>query len=994
MLRHADYTQQRIRQLIERLESRIYPQRQPVEQLTVAGPMGRINYAEAQMLPDFKAAKAGDQYGPVWATFWFRASTTVPKEWAGKRVDFLWDTQSEATLWRDGESVQGLNMTHGDRPDAILFRKAKGGEAVSLQIEMACNNKFGVSESSGVAHGPALLSPYYLRRCEIAIFDQAAWDLYFDAKTLFDLYTELERDGDVSEKSLAGLLLSELNRFCNVVNVQDAATWPVAREILTALYKNKNGTRQFELSAIGHAHIDTAWLWPLAETHRKCERSFSTAVAYMEEYPEYRFACSQAYQYEVIKQRNPHLYERIKKAVKSGQWVIVGGTWIEPDCNIPSGEALCRQFLFGQRYFQKEFGVTCREFWNPDVFGYNGQLPQLMRLAGMTRFLTQKLSWNRFNRPQHHTFTWQGIDGSEVLAHFPPADTYNAFMNQRDYTHMRWVRDNAKLFKDHDRSNHGMMLYGFGDGGGGPTKPMFETLRRVKDLQGVPRTEQRTSDEFFTLLEANITDRPLQIGELYFEFHRGTYTSQGLVKRNNRKAEILLHDLEFLGTANRSTIEYPKAEIDDLWKTLLLNQFHDILPGSSIGEVYSDSAKQFEELFAKGEKLLAVNAKGGKQLVNTTGFDRKEVAEDGTSLAMIQAKPYAAATSVKADDAVTIETPGGAYVLTNKHLIVTIAKNGVVTSLIHRASGRESLDGEANVFEMYDDKPTVHDAWDVDPFHIETRRVLPGATEAKVKLKGALRAELEFIYAFGKSKMTLVIRLDAASPRIEFHCDVDWQEREQMLKVAHAVNARALNATYEMQFGVVERPTHYNNSFDLAKYEVPYHKWFDLSEYGFGCAVLSESKYGGSTFGNVMRLSLLRGPMSPDPECDRGQHTFAYALMPHAGGWREAGVTGEAYRFNYPLRHGGYASTESFAAIEDANVVLDTIKPAEEGAATVYRAYEAHGARGTARMKLAKPASHAVLCNILEEEGEALKIDNGQVVFDYTPYQIISIKVT
>src|SRR5271170_2266674 len=440
MQRYNDYTQGRIRQLVQQIAGRIYDQHLPIEDLLVAGPTDRITYSAAQELQGFHHAKLGDQFGPHWATFWFRARVQVPTEWKGARVDLLWDSQSEATLWIDGKSVQGLNMTHGDRPDAILLEAARGGETLSFQIEMACNTKFGNAPFVGPPRPTPLLSPYYLRRCDIARFNARAWDIYFDALTLIGLYDQLHRDGDASQKSWAGLLLSELNRFCNEFDIDEQSTWPAAHKILRELYRNTDGTRQLEISAIGHAHIDTAWLWPLAETHRKCERTFSTATTYMRDYPEYRFACSQAYQYAEIKKRNADLYSRIKQRIQSGQWIVVGGTWIEPDCNIPSGESLCRQFLFGQRFFHREFGVRCKEFWNPDVFGYNGQLPQIMNLAGIRRFLTQKLSWNRMNKPEHHTFTWQGIDGSEVLAHFPPADSYNVFMYEPGHSHVTWLR--------------------------------------------------------------------------------------------------------------------------------------------------------------------------------------------------------------------------------------------------------------------------------------------------------------------------------------------------------------------------------------------------------------------------------------------------------------------------------------------------------------------------------------------------------------------------
>ncbi|MBC8107139.1 MAG: alpha-mannosidase [Anaerolineae bacterium] len=996
MLRHPDYTQTRIKLLVQRLADKIYAERQPITALEVAGPTERISYSQAQELSSFRPSKVGDQFGPQWATYWFRASARVPQEWKGSRVDLLWDSQSEATLWIDGKSVQGLNMTSGDRPDAILLDRAKGGDDLKLQIEMACNRKFGIAPFVGPMPDSPAISPYHLRRCEIARFNPDAWKLYFDALTLYSLYAELAKDGDVSEKSWAGLLLKELNRFCNEIDVDDESTWSAAAKILKDLYNNTNAPRQFEVSAIGHAHIDTAWLWPLAETHRKCERTFSTATNYMRDYPEYRFACSQAYQYDVIKQRNPDLYKRIKDRVKSGQWVIVGGTWIEPDCNIPSGESLCRQFLFGQRYFEREFGVRCKEFWNPDVFGYNGQLPQIMQLSGITRFLTQKLSWNRFNRPQHGTFTWQGVDGSEVLAHFPPADTYNAMTNGPE-GHVKWLRDNIKLFKDHDRAHHGVMMFGYGDGGGGPTKDMLEVMHRCEDLQGLPRLKQRSSDEFFELIEKDLTDRPLQVGELYFEYHRGTYTSQSLVKRNNRKAENLLHDLEFLAIAMSPAKSYPRAEINKLWEVLLLNQFHDILPGSSITEVYEDSAAQFRDLFTDGERLAESIAGRGKTLVNTIGVPRREVIEQDGKLQLVAAKPFAAAVLERASSTrANVKHERNRFVLSNQHLNATFDEGGKLVSLVHNSSSRETMAAPGNVFELYDDRPNDFDAWDVDPFHLETRKVSDPAHRASIVRDDPLRVEVRFEYTIGKrSTLTQTVRLDVDSPRLEFHCDIDWQEHQTFLKVAYPINARSMNATYEMQFGNVERPTHYNTSFDLARYEVPLHRWFDFSEHGFGCAILSESKYGGSTFGNTMRLSLLRAPESPDPTCDRGQHQFAWSLMPHVAGWREAGVVAEAMRFNSPLRLVATAPTESFASCDDANLMMDTIKRAEDSDAAIVRLYECHGARGTARLTFNTRFDKATPCNVLEEPtGSPIAPGTSRTIeIAYEPYKVISLRL-
>jgi alpha-mannosidase len=997
--RYPDYTRDRLRQLTDKLQSRIYAQVHPLAELLVSERLDdRISYTDAQKLTSFRPAQFGEQFGPLWSTFWFRCRAVVPDAWKGRRVDLLWNTFAEGTLWVDGRSIQGLNHepVTGEGPtrrDATLATKAKGGESIEFQVEMACNGLFGWEDVWPTPY--TRISRFVLEQAEIALFDDEAWELYNDFAVLQALEAEQSK-GDL-DKTWSGTLLAELNRFANLYDAQDRATWREGSKILKALYKNHNGTRVHECSAIGHAHIDTAWLWPLAETQRKCERTFSTQTAYMVQYPEYRFACSQAQQYDWIKQRNPDLYERIKKRVKSGQWVIVGGTWIEPDCNIPSGEALVRQFLVGQRFFQKEFGVTCGEFWNPDVFGYNGQLPQICRGAGITRFLTNKLSWNRFNKPHHHTFTWEGIDGSEVLTHFPPTEDYNAVVT------VEQMRKGARDYKDHDRSTQSIVLYGFGDGGGGPTRLMIERLKRYEDLQGLPRTRMTNTEEFWERLEKDITDRTRQVGELYFEYHRGTYTTQAATKRGNRKSEILLHDAEFLSAiAHRlNGYQYPAEQLDHLWKLVLLNQFHDILPGSSITLVYEDSARHYAEIERAATALIqsAADAVGGG-IINTTAFAREEVIEVNGSLAMVQAPAYGIGQVVASNEASVfiLQEASGEVILENEYLRAALQPDGSLTSLLLKYSAREALSGPGNQLLIYEDDPTAWKAWDVDPFHMEMESVCPAATSVEVVQQSPLRVEVAFERKIGRtSSMRQVVRLDAAARRLEFHCDVDWQEENRMLKVAFPVNVRAMNATYEMQFGNVERPTHFNTPYDLARYEVPGHRWSDLSEHGFGVALLSESKYGFSTYGNTMRMSLLRSPKRPDPEADMGKHLFVYAIMPHAGGWREAGVVAEAACFNMPLRipsQNAAASQSSFAWVEeDTNLVLDTIKKAEDSDALILRLYECHGSRGTAVLKLGFAAAEAVLCNLLEEAGKPLEVIDNAVALTYTPYQVITLRI-
>ena len=998
MTRYTDYTRTRLKLLGDRLRQAIYAAKAPLDELMVAGPTDRIGWQAAQRL-EYRPARLGQALGPEWATFWFKAKTKVPDAWAGQRVDLLWVTHSEGTLWRDGKPAQGLNFEpvsggyhwYGTRSDAVLSEQARAGETLEFQIEVACNGPFGVRERRFQSE-----NPYLLDRAELALFDAEVWSLYYDYLVLSDLEAEGERGLDAS---WTGVLHRELSNFANVLDLDDRSTFAEARSILKRLYDHKNGSHAFQLSAIGHAHIDTAWLWPLAETYRKCVRSFSSVLAYMERYPEFRFACSQAQQYEWMREREPELFARIKQKVDGGQWIPVGGSWVEPDCNLPSGESLARQLIFGQRFFRKHFGRICNEFWQPDVFGYNGQLPQLMRLAGMTRFLTQKLSWNKFNKPEHQSLRWQGIDGSEVTAHFPPADTYNSVASVRE------LCDARAWFKDHPSSQHGFMLYGDGDGGAVPTPHMLEVLRRAKDLQGLPRTEQRSSDEFFGLLEAEEHELPLLVGELYFEFHRGTYTTQAKTKLGNRRSEDLLHDVEFLSAvAGRlGRAGYPADELERAWKCVLTNQFHDILPGSSIGIVYEEAERDYatleKDLGGLRERVAQSLVEPGDSPLplNTLPFSRRELVEHPRAgLLWVECEPYAIGRLAEAPEQVSLTTlERGGFLLENAALRAELLPDGSVVSLLHRASGRETLTAPGNVFELYDDQPNECDAWDIDPFHLETRRQCPPAHDVRVLASGGLRAALQFERRIGqKSTLRQVVRLDAGARRLEFHTEIDWQETHKLLKVAFPADVRAMNATYEMQFGVVERPTHYNTRHDFAKYEVPGHRFADLSEHGFGLALLSDCKYGYSTLHGTMRLSLLRAPTSPDPKADIGQHRFAYALYPHQGSWQDAAVVAEARRFGVPVVWTrGKAAPRSFFASDDPNLVIDTVKKSDEGYALVLRLYEAHGARGRARIRTSLPFSRASLCDLLEREVSPVPVQQGMLELAYRPYQVLTLKL-
>ena len=1006
MLKHPDVTKARLLRFATELKALIYPASTAIEKLEVFSAPGRIPFAEA-MKGKYRTAKVGERFRPVWSTHWFRVSYAIPKEWAGEEVLLHFDSSSEGCVWKDGVPIQGLtsyNWAQEDvRPYFTLVEKARGKERGSLYVETAINGLFGLSNGFGQPHGDAL---GHLRNVRLVTRDRAAWDLQWDFATLREMAEKLPVDG-----LHQGPALTAANEMINAVTLGDRSTYAAGRAIARKFLAARNGDRNHHVSAIGHAHIDTAWLWPLAETMRKCYRTFSTAVRMMDQYPEYKFVCSQAQQLAWVKAQQPGLYAKIKAKVKKGQFIPAGGTWIEPDCNIPSGESLVRQFLIGQRFFKKEFGAICREFWNPDVFGYSGALPQIMRGAGIRYFLTQKLSWNQFNRPTSSTFLWEGIDGSRVLTHFPPTDTYNAFASIEE------VQKHITNFKDKERAGESYMLFGFGDGGGGPTEEMLERLRRLKNVAGLPEVAIRTPQEFFRRCDEDLKDPLVWSGELYFELHRGTYTTQAANKRDNRRSEELLHDVEFLAAMGRQLkgARYPHAEINRLWETVLLNQFHDIIPGSSIHEVYEDSARDYADVLAKAEKLrdqaaarllpAAPTAKGNHILaLNTLSWPRREVVTrpNGRGAVFADAPAYGYAIDepeTATADPVTLQQGKQGFTLENGLVRAKFDGQGRLTSFFDKRHRRETIEAgeKGNQYVLFEDRPAMWDAWDVDIHHLEKRRHVGEVKALRVIEKGPLRVTVEVELGISEQASLIQrISLSAESPRLDFEATVDWHEKDQFLKVEFPLALRSDYATYEIQFGHVRRPTHFNTTWDFARFEVSAHRWADLSEPGYGVALLNESKYGYACHGNVLRLSLLRASKSPDATADMGKHRFRYALFPHAGGPQLGGVIPEAAAFNQPLRVFATSAeprSESFFALDNPAVVLDTVKKAEDSDALILRLYESHGAHQVARLDSRLPIRKASRVNLLEDGNEIVRATKGRINLTLRPFEVVTLKI-
>ncbi len=985
MQKHRALTLQRFERFKDELRAGVYRARQALDLHIYAAP-GRITYAEA-LAGTYAPVALGTRLGPLWSTHWAKLNIIIPAGWAGEEVHLRWDSSSEACIWRDGHPLSGLSGSgdydgspyHDTYP---LTEAARGGEQQMLYIEIAINNPFGQPRDA--------LDLGLLRTAEIAVFHPDIWALYWDFVVIGDMARHLPEDSPRS-----GEALRVANAMINAYWGEDVAP---ARDIAAAFFAQQNGDAGHRVYALGHAHIDTAWLWPLAETKRKCVRSFSTALRLMDAYPSYQFVCSQAQQLAWMKAEQPDLYAHIQARAREGRFIPVGGAWVEPDCNIPSGESLIRQFLYGQRFYQQEFGQMHQIFWLPDTFGYPAALPQIMQGAGIRYVLTQKLSWNQFNKLPANTFYWEGLDGSRVLTHFPPADTYNGLGNVEE------ILGSVARFRDHDRSHYSLYLYGFGDGGGGPSEAMLEGLNRMADVNGLPRVVQAGPDDFFETCEAGAHDLTTWVGELYFEAHRGTYTTQAFTKWANRRAEGLLHDVEFL--ASLLPDDYPRSELDRLWQLVLLNQFHDILPGSSIREVYDDARQQYDDVLSRAEGLRqsALDAHFGEAasdtvtVVNTLGQAREEVIAHEGNLMLVDVPPFGYRTQAprtEPEHGVRLTQTEVGFTLENRYLRATLAPNGHVMSLYDKQHEREALAAPANRFVLHDDRPIAWDAWDIDIYAHEKARHLPGATSADVIESGPLRAAIRFEHRIGEqSSMTQVISLAATDEHLTFATEAEWGEAHKLLRVEFPLAVHTSQAHYETQFGIVARPTHMNTSWDMARFEVCGHRWAALTEYGFGVALLNDCKYGHSARGNVLGLSLLRGPKWPDATADQGMHTFRCALMPFDGRLEQAVWAGR--RFNAPLiTHAGAGEVgeRSFFAIEPSHVILDTVKRAEDDDALILRLYEACGGRARITLKTSLPVRSASFCDLLERPGESVTIEGDTLRFDIAPFQIITLKL-
>ena len=1032
-----DTIRNRIKAILDAVGALRYTERQPMDNVQIA--KGDYTFSETFSSSGkcWKPFGRSETWGELDGHFYFLANVSIPNSMAGQHVRALvstaatdiWNTDNPQMMaYVNGKFAATLDMNHAfvDLADA-----AKGGEEIELAFYAYSSSFTGNFTGTNFFH------------LDLAVYRDEAVRLYYDMKPIFEAADLLGED------DLARIeAFKALNACVNCLDLRKPGSEECflsmerAAAYLEKHYYEARTPHPVTVHSIGHTHIDVAWKWPLRQTRQKAVRSFETVLNLMDRYPEYKFMSSQPQLYEFVREEAPGVFARIKERIKEGRWEAEGAMWLEPDCNLSSGESLIRHILYGRNYFEKTLGAPKNEvLWLPDVFGYSAAMPQILRKSGIPYFMTTKIGWNEFNCFPHDTFRWKGIDGSEVLTHListrdyrKPGDTRLAGNHSTTYNGMQnatQLMGTWQRYQDKDVSTDVLTCFGYGDGGGGPTEEMLEESRRLeKSVANCPVARQTHVKDFFHILEENMDRSRLATwdGELYLEYHRGTYTSIAKNKKYNRKAEFANGEAEMtsvLAGLLDSERTYPKEELERNWKLVLLNQFHDILPGSSIKEVYDDSWEQYETVLASDERLIGearaaileklgctptspAGEEGSYLAVwNPTSFARKGLAqtEDGAWHLVTAAPSGVTLVDLFAGDGLSenifreIETneKGNVRRVKTPFYTVEFDENAEIQSLVDLRESRELVapGKRANELRVYEDRPMEYDAWNLDEGYMEHSWRVENLSEFAVLENGLHRASLIAKRKFGDSSISQIIRFYAHTARIDFVTRVDWREHQQILRTAFPLDILAHEADFEIQFGNVRRPTHKNTSWDKARFEVCAHKWADLSEPGYGAALLNDCKYGYDVHDGVLSLSLIKSGIFPNPQADQGIHEFTYALFPHQGDFRAGGVIREAYDLNCPLswekvRAGGERSL-SLVTLSEENVMADTVKRAESGEGIIIRLYEAWGKRTKVHLRLpAIEGAQLFECDCMEEVigKEGVTCEDGAFVFAMKPYEI------
>ncbi len=975
---------------------------------------------------EYKPIEIGEDWGEAWDSAWFHLQADLPEAWAGREIAMQLNLSGESLIFNNdgtpmfaltGNSVINANYTK----DICQFPKSfRLGGRLDLYVEAAANSLFGVfmdEEPHRLIEKPEGYFPGKVKAMKIGLFNRELWQMRLDFEMLL-LYFDTLPENDYRRRKLLHAMNEAINLYAD--NPANAAK---ARGPLQEMLRLPALASALTVTAVGHAHIDTGWLWPVRETIRKCARTFSNQLDMIEKYPGYVFGASQAQHYAFVKEHYPSLYEKIKARVADGSWEIQGGMWVEADCNLTSGESLVRQFLHGKNFFMDEFGFDVKNLWLPDVFGYSAALPQIIRKSGCNYFLTQKISWNQFNEFPHNTFIWEGIDGTEVLTHFPPENTYNAFVSPTELVPAQ------NRFKEADVLDEFLSLFGIGDGGGGPKEEFIEHALRLGNMEGMPKVRLGRADAFFERLAKHSDKLYHWVGELYLEMHRGTLTTQARTKRNNRKLEQLLAATEFIcSLAPRKS--YPAEALDKAWKKLLINQFHDIIPGSSITKVYEVTEKEHAELFKVCEKLIADALEtigsadeNAVSLINTLPYAYNAPVELPASWAgcavtdgcgnefkvqVEDGKVYAQG-EIPADSVVVLrrgapqEQPAletrRETVLENELVRYEFNAAGELVRGFDKEAGREILrDGEkGNVFSLYVDRPNTFEAWDVDIFYDQEERTGAEIKSISDVVSGPVRSSVKLVFAIGNSEIRQEVSLRAGSKRLDFATEVEWHEVRRMLRVLFPVDVMTSEAAFDIQYGYVKRPTHGNTSWDSAKFEVVGHRYVDFSERGYGVAILNDCKYGHRTNQGNLDLCLLRSPKYPDWNADQGRQVFTYALLPHTGELAVSNVMHEAAVLNRaPIAAPGVAvQVQAPFRVLSGTSTLEVLKKAEKSDDLVIRFVETRGGADRIVLKTNLENVKLVETNLVEWTSEAeYEFDGGNCLeLAFKPFELRTFKV-
>lgn len=941
---------------------------------------------------DYSGVQIPMAWGPAWSTTWFRLSGEVPPEWAGRRVETVIDLgfdvsmtgfQCEALVYRlDGSPVKSINPQNQWLPIADA---ATGGERIELFLEAAANpvlldhHPFLPTQQGDIrTSSPEPL--YSIRRMDLAVFEPEVFELALDLEVLLELQAELSA---TSPRRMR--ILQALDDALDVLDLQRiTATASDARAQLAEVLASPAEASAHRVSAIGHAHIDSAWLWPLRETIRKVARTTSSMTALIDEQPDFRYGMSSAQQYAWLKEHRPEVWERVKAAVADGRFLPLGGMWVESDTVMPTGESMVRQFQYGQRFFEREFGIRCKGVWLPDSFGYSPALPQLMRRAGFEWFFTQKISWNQQNVFPHHSFLWEGIDGSQVFTHFPPMDTYNSQLSGEE------VAKASRQFRESRVASRSIAPVGWGDGGGGTTREMVGRARRLHDLEGSPRVVWEHPDDFFEAARAELPHPAVWVGELYLELHRGTLTSQHATKALHRWTEQALIEAELWAATDavRTGAVYPAADLDRLWQTLLLHEFHDILPGTSIAwvhreavEALSDALSDAEDISEAARRSLAGD--GERMLV----FDPATGAADEVDQAR---RDETTATSLTEID--------GGWVLENDLVTVTVTAEGLIASAIEKATGREAIAAgrPANLFQLHQDFPNKWDAWDIDRYYRNSVTDLTGDASITASVCGGT-AVITVVRSFSQSVITQNISLAPGERTVLLRNEIDWHETEKLLKLAFPLDIQATHTESETQFGYQSRVTHTNTSWEAAKFETSMHRFVLVREQGFGVALVNDSIYGYDTsreagddgVTTTVRLSLLRAPRFPDPDTDHGHHEIEIGLVIGADA---AIATAEGIRMNSPATLvRGAAEVAPLVQVVGGGIIVSGVKLAADGSGDVIvRVYEALGRRATGEILVGFAHREVREVSLIEDE---LAMPRTGTELHLRPFEVRTLRI-